>query len=144
MIISCKIHVKWYFIFYCKFRSSREIGFQSWKNIACYDQKYYEPSVRVQFVHLSSLPPTWGEHTTNHSSGKYWMNISSHSQTMRTVANMNHFKKAIHTAHEHPIVFMQKTDKFQFITSCLLTICICFINSSAFTNIWFTNCTQMV
>ncbi len=69
------------------------------------------------------------EHMTNHSFGKYWMNISSHSQTtFIQFVNMNYTEKLVHTAHKHFFVFVQKKDKFWLVTSCLLTI-----------RIWFTN-----
>ncbi len=31
---------------------------------------------------------------------------------------MNHTEKPVHTAHKHPFVFVQKTDKFWFVMSC--------------------------
>ncbi len=36
---------------------------------------------------------------------------------------MNHSEKPVHTAHKHLFVFVQKTDKFWFVTSFLLTVC---------------------
>ncbi len=41
---------------------------------------------------------------------------------------MIHMEKLIHTAHKHPFLIAQKTDKFQFVTSCLLTICVQSVN----------------
>ncbi len=41
--------------------------------------------IHVRFVDLTSLPPIWGKHMANHSSGKSWTNILSHSQTMHAV-----------------------------------------------------------
>ncbi len=43
-------------------------------------------TIRVRFVDLPSLLPTWGKRIMNDSSGKRWIkNILSHSQTMSTV-----------------------------------------------------------
>ncbi len=52
---------------------------------------------------------------------------------------MNHTEEPTHTAHEHPFVFAQKTDKFWFVMSCLLTIRIRFVKPSTFMDVWFAN-----
>ncbi len=63
-------------------------------------EPYTNQTICVWFVDLISSSCTYGEHIMNHS-----------------------------TAHEHPFVFAQKTDKFHFTMSCLLTVRVCFMNS---------------